>query len=212
MKKTATFIQQDSKWQALEDYILRINRFEDSNPSLVIENCKSLVESILKTIIVEVEKKPADSLKYDNISALDKQVKTILQLESKEYAKIISSFCEAISHFRNRLGEISHGKDIYTLEENRNALFEDEISFLLATTDDVAFFLLSYYKNLFPALAQKKKNLEYEDNIEFNDWFDKIEPAIIIRDVELPPSRVLFENDEEVYKAYLLEYRENDLI
>ncbi|HAW58015.1 MAG TPA: hypothetical protein DCX03_03195 [Bacteroidales bacterium] len=210
MKKTSVFIQQDSKWQALEAYILRIESYSDTSPGLVIENCKSLIESIFKTIIVEVERKTADDLKDDDIGNLNKQVRKILQLEERGYAQIIGSFSSAIAQFRNSLGETSHGKDIYTLEDNRSALFEDEINFLLATTDNIAFFLLSYYKNLYPAFAEKLKKLVYEDNAEFNDWFDENEPAVSVRDVELSPSRVLFDNDEEAYKAYLLDYQEKD--
>ncbi len=210
MKKTSAFIQQDSKWQALEAYILRIESYTDTSPGLVIENCKSLIESIFKTIIVEVENKSAEELKDDDIGKLNKDVRVILHLEERGYSQIIGSFSSAIAQFRNSLGETSHGKDIYTLEENRTALFEDEINFLLATTDNIAFFLLSYYKNLYPSFAEKKKELEYEDNPEFNEWFDENEPAVNVRDVELSPSRVLFDNDEEAYKSYLLEYGERD--
>jgi len=210
MKKTSAFIQQDSKWQALEAYILRIESYSDTNPGLVIENCKSLIESIFKTIIVEVERKTADDLKDNNIGNLNKQVRKILQLEERGYAQIISSFSSAIAQFRNSLGETSHGKDIYTLEDNRSALFEDEINFLLATTDNIAFFLLSYYKNLYPSFAEKRKKLTYEDNTEFNNWFDENESVVRVGGVELPPSKVLFDNDEEAYKSYLLDYQEKD--
>ncbi len=210
MKKTSAFIQQDSKWQALEAYILRIESYSDTSPGLVIENCKSLIESIFKTIIVEVENKSAEELKDDDIGKLNRDVRVILHLEERGYSQIIGSFSSAIAQFRNSLGETSHGKDIYTLEENRTALFEDEINFLLATTDNIAFFLLSYYKNLYPSFAEKRKKLTYEDNPEFNEWFDDNEPAVNVRDVELSPSRVLFDNDEEAYKSYLLEYGERD--
>ncbi len=210
MKKTSAFIQQDPKWQALEAYILRIESYSDTSPGLVIENCKSLIESIFKTIIVEVENKSAEELKDDDIGKLNKDVRVILHLEERGYSQIIGSFSSAIAQFRNSLGETSHGKDIYTLEENRTALFEDEINFLLATTDNIAFFLLSYYKNLYPSFAGKRKKLTYEDNPEFNEWFDENEPAVNVRDVELSPSKVLFDNDEEAYKSYLLEYGERD--
>jgi hypothetical protein len=210
MKKTSAFIQSDAKWQALEAYILRIESYSETSPGLVIENCKSLIESIYKTIIVEVGNKTAEELKNDDIGKLNKQVRVILHLEERGYSQIIGSFSNAIAQFRNSLGETSHGKDIYTLEENRTALFEDEIAFLLATTDNIAFFLLSYYKNLYPGFAEKRRKLTYEDHSEFNDWFDENEPSVNVRDVDLSPSEVLFNNDEEAYKTYLLEYQEKD--
>ncbi len=136
-----------------------------------------------------------------------------MSFEEKGYCNIIGSFASAISEFRNKLGETSHGKDIYTLESNRDALFDDEILFLLSTTDNIAYFLLCYYKNLYPAYAEKKKELVYEDKQEFNDWFDETEEPVSVGGVFLSPSRVLFDGDTEAYKTSLSEYLEkNNLI
>jgi hypothetical protein len=213
MRKTQSFIDANIKWQALSDYVLRIETYRASSPGLVIENCKSLVESIFKTILVEADLKTEDDLKLCDIGSLYKQVKKLLFFEEKGYCHIIGSFSNAISEFRNKLGETSHGKDIYTLEKNRTALFDDEIAFLLSTTDNIAYFLLSYYKNLYPAYANKKKELAYEDNNEFNEWFDEIENAVSVGGVSLSPSRVLFDGDVEAYKASLNGYiNKNDLI
>jgi hypothetical protein len=213
MKKTQSFIDANVKWQALGDYVLRIETYRASSPGLVIENCKSLVESIFKTILVEADSKTEDDLKNCDIGNLYKQVKKVLFFEEKGYLNIIGSFSSAISEFRNKLGETSHGKDIYTLENNRSALFDDEILFLLSTTDNISYFLLSYYKNLYPAYAEKRKELEYEDSQEFNEWFDDTEEAVSLRGVSLSPSRVLFDGDTEAYKTSLSEYLgKNELI
>ncbi|HNV97487.1 MAG TPA: hypothetical protein PKL13_04275 [bacterium] len=213
MRKTQSFIDANGKWQALGDYVLRIETYRASSPGLVIENCKSLVESIFKTILVEVDSKTEADLKDCDIGNLYKQVKKVLFFEEKGYLNIIGSFSSAISEFRNKLGETSHGKDIYTLENNRTALFDDEILFLLSTTDNISYFLLSYYKNLYPAYAEKRKELEYEDNQEFNEWFDETEDAVSLGGVSLSPSRVLFDGDIEAYKTSLSEYLgKNELI
>ncbi|HPW89779.1 MAG TPA: hypothetical protein PKZ31_11805 [Kaistella chaponensis] len=213
MRKTQSFIDANVKWQALGDYVLRIETYRASSPGLVIENCKSLVESIFKTILVETNSKTEADLKDCDIGNLYKQVKKVLFFEEKGYLNIIGSFSSAISKFRNKLGETSHGKDIYTLENNRTALFDDEILFLLSTTDNISYFLLSYYKNLYPAYAEKRKELEYEDNQEFNEWFDDTEETVSLGGVSLSPSRVLFDGDTEAYKTSLSEYLgKNELI
>lgn len=213
MRKTQSFIDANVKWQPLGDYVLRIETYRASSPGLVIENCKSLVESIFKTILVETDSKTEADLKDCDIGNLYKQVKKVLFFEEKGYLNIIGSFSSAISEFRNKLGETSHGKDIYTLENNRTALFDDEILFLLSTTDNISYFLLSYYKNLYPAYAEKRKELEYEDNQEFNEWFDETEEAVSLGGVSLSPSRVLFDGDTEAYKTILSEYLgKNELI
>jgi len=213
MKKTQSFIDENSKWQPLNDYVLRIESYRETSPGLVIENCKSLIESIFKTVLVEVNSKTEDELKNCDIGNLYRQVKDILFFEKRGYCNIIGSFSNAISEFRNKLGETSHGKDIYTLESNRNALFDDEIHFLLSTTDNIAFFLLSYYKNLYPVYAEKKKELVYDDCKEFNEWFDETQEPVMVGDVLLSPSRVLFDGDIEAYRDKLAEYLgKNDLI
>ncbi|MEN6510971.1 MAG: hypothetical protein ABFD00_03965 [Chloroherpetonaceae bacterium] len=213
MTKTQSFIDANRKWQVLNDYVLRIEKFRASSPGLVIENCKSLVESIFKTILVEVSSETEESLKNCSTSELYGKVKDILFFERQGYRNIIGSFSNAISEYRNKLGETSHGKDIYTLESNKNTLVNDEMLFLLFTTDNVSYFLLSYYKNLYPAFAEKKKVLVYEDNDEFNRWFDETEEAVSVGGVSLSPSRVLFDGDTEAYKTSLSEYlSKNELI
>jgi hypothetical protein len=213
MRKTQSFIDENVKWQSLGDYVLRIETYKASSPGLVIENCKSLVESIFKTILVEADSKTADDLKKCDIGNLYKQVKKVLFFEEKGYLNIIGSFSSAISEFRNKLGETAHGKDIYTLENNRSALFDDEVLFLLSTTDNISYFLLSYYKNLYPAYAEKRKEMAYDDNKEFNEWFDETEEVVNVGGVSLSPSRVLFDGDTEAYKTSLSEYLgKNDLI
>jgi len=213
MRKTQSFIDANIKWKALGDYVLRIETYRASSPGLVIENCKSLVESIFKTILVEVNSETEESLKECSTSNLYGKVKDILFFEKQGYRHIIGSFSSAISEFRNKLGETSHGKDIYTLENNRSALFDDEILFLLSTTDNISYFLLSYYKNLYPAFAEKRKEIAYDDNEEFNTWFDETEEAISVGGVSLSPSQVLFDGDKEAYKTSLGEYLgKNDLI
>jgi hypothetical protein len=213
MRKTQSFIDANEKWQALSDYVLRIESYWETSPGLVIENCKSLIESIFKTILVEVNSQTEDDLKNCDIGNLYRQVKAVLFFEERGYSNIIGSFSSAISVFRNKLGETSHGKDIYTLESNRSALFNDEIHFLLSTTDSIAFFLLSYYKNLYPAHAKKKKELVYEDNREFNNWFDETRDQVVVEGVSLLPSRVLFDGDPDAYNTSLVDYLgKNELI
>lgn len=206
MEKTRAFILQNGKWSALEDYILRIDAYLQSSPGLVIENCKSLVESIFKTILVEVDSKSEEDLKDEDTGGLYKQVKKALLFEEKGYVQIIGSFTSAISNFRNKFGETSHGKDIYTLEENRSALFEDELHFLLSTTDSISYFLLSYYKNLYPARAERKQALTFDQYPDFNAWLDETEEPISVRGVSLSPSRALFDGDVTAYKTGLSEY------
>ena len=206
MKKTSEFINENVKWKILNSYILRIENFFEIDPSLAIENCKSLIESIFKTILVEIEEKTHDELKNMDFIFLNNETCRILGLNNKGYIKFLKNFSQTMAELRNKIGETSHGKDIYTLQETKDLLVSNEISFLVNLTDDISFFLLKQYSSTFPHLVKKRKEISYEDNKLFNDWFDSNESLLVIRDVELLPSEVLYENDIEAYKAYLSDY------
>jgi len=210
MKKTQSFIIENSKWNILNDYIERIDVYRELNIGLVLDNCKALIESIYKTIVFEVKDKTPEKLAKDNMGTLKAQVVTILKLEKRKLDKILEESSKTITNFRNNYGESSHGKDIYTLENNRNLLCDDEINFLVSTTDNISSFLLSYYKNLYPSFAEREELLKYEDFGAFNDWFDEVNPMVVISEAEFSPSKVLFENDMEMYKAELLKFKESE--
>jgi len=208
MEKAKEFIVSNKKWKVLDSYIFHIENYIAINDGLVIENCKSFLESILKTIIVEVDKKTENELKKYNINQLNKEVLRILDI--KEYSAIIKSFCNDISMLRNKLGETSHGKDIHTMEERRGSLKEDEIKLLVTLTDNISFFLLKHYKDLYPNLVEKRRQISYEDNNKFNEWFDENHPPLKVAEIDLTPSQVLFDNDKEAYKSHLLAYSEEE--
>lgn len=213
MQKTQKFIAENIKWQSLGRYILRIQTFNDTSPGIVIENCKSLVESICKTILVEATSETEETLKECSASNLYGKVKTLFFTDDQVYKNIIGSYVNAISEYRNKLDETSHGKDIYTLEGNQDTLIDNEIQFLIGATDDVASFLMSYYTDQYPQYAAKKSILIYDDNSEFNEWFDETEDLILVGGVSLSPSHVLFDGDREAYKTSLSEYLgKNELI
>ena len=86
MRKTQSFIDANIKWKVLGDYVLRIETYRDSSPGLVIENCKSLVEAIFKTILVEVNSETEESLKECSTSNLYGKVKDILFLKNRAIA------------------------------------------------------------------------------------------------------------------------------
>jgi hypothetical protein len=54
--------------------------------------------------------------------------------------------------------------------------------------------------------AEKKHELAYADNKEFNEWFDENEEVVSLGGTSLLPSRVLFDGDTEAYKTSLSEY------
>lgn len=207
MQKTSLYIEQNPKWKILESYILRIKSYSNTDPGLVVENCKSLIESIFKTILVEIKHKTNSELKKFDFISLNDHTCKVLGLENKGYIDLLKSFSKTIAEFRNKLGETSHGKDIYTLQDNRDLLVDDETSFLIGLTDSISDFLLNYYSNLFSD-KRKVAKISYEENEKFNNWFDESEDLIIIKGLEFSASKILFDNDIEAYKMYLIDYNQ----
>ena len=91
----------------------------------------------------------------------------------------------------------------------------------MGITDSTTLFLLAHYENLYPNFAEEQKeshhkdNKEvkephYEDNKEFNEWFDENHSPTKVSGVGLISSRALFDNNEGVYKSYLLGYKCRD--
>lgn len=210
MDKTKLFIEQNSKWQILEACVSRIEAYKETSAGLAIENCKSIIDSILKTIIVDTGVMTAEDLKEVSTTLLYRKAREILFVDKEGYQNIIGSFAAAITEYRNKLGETSHGKDIYTLESNQGKMLNDELEFVISTTDNSAFFLLNYYTNLYPTKAVKKQVLNYVDNGEFNKWLDENEDPVMVAGMTLLPSKVLFDVDVEAYKSVLDEYKEKE--
>lgn len=206
MNKTKWFIEDNPKWFVLWTFVSRIESFWEVDPGLAIENCKSLVESIFKTIIVEVWWKIAEDIKDCDIWNLRKQTRDLLRLNGRWYEHMIWSFTNSVSEFRNKLWETSHWKDIYTLREMKDVLLENEVKFIIAATDNIGYFLLNHYTNHYISLIKDDQELRYEDNEEFNEFLDSQSGELVIWGVILLPSKVLFDQDIEAYKLQLQEY------
>ena len=209
MDQTQSFIEEHPEWDALNNYIDSINN-PKSPASFVIENCKSLVESILKTILVKLGKETPETLKNLSIAELNKKVKDVLSIETSNSQQIIGKFLDKLNKLRNNVGEVSHGKDIHTLEANRGSISDDDISFLTSTTDSFSSFLLNRYARASSAPSKNRKATLYNDNKEFNEWIDDTREDISILGTTLSPSRVLFDSDPVAYKQSLGEYVDRD--
>lgn len=212
MENLKEFISNNSKWKLLlEVYIRRIETFKKSSFGQVVDGCKCLIESILKTIIVEVQCKTEEELKKKEANELLNEVVLLLRINTKKYEKIIggcNSIIKGIAELRNTHGETSHGKDIYTLEERMNSFQNIEIDLIINSITNLACFILKYYEEVYPNNKTKQKNIFYSDNDNFNGWLDeKYDIVTVGTAYEYSPSEVLFNLDSEAYKQEMLEYQ-----
>ena len=183
-----------------------------SNPNNVFDCSKSIIETICKTILNDkglafdsTESLPGLSKKA--ISSLvtivpgDNEQEEELRGLGRIQGGLISSV-SGICELRNRLGYLSHGRDILTA-----ATSPIYAQYVLNVTDAVGGFLLQLHSES-SSITTRSRHY-YADYQEFNEWYDEMNGNISIGGYEYDASECLFKTDPEAYKEALLEYDES---
>lgn len=187
----------------LNNHISTIEDTVETNPDLCIEVCKSLIESICKTILTN------QSVVYNTSGKFQILVKqTIEHLlidenyeeEVSELVRRIASVSQQLCEMRNLSGFASHGKDIEHIPLNMTLA-------LLAykTTDIVGGFILRSY---ICHTTRTDSRIRYEDCMRFNELFDEDNP-LELGGVILSASEALYKQDYEAYKEAYNSYLDN---
>lgn len=192
--------------EAIEQQIHAIESALESVPDFAFDLSKTLVESVCKTVLADIGQ-PADpnwdALKLlkettnrlallprnhpDPAKARDSVEKTIRGL-----LQTIHGLCE----LRNGYGMASHGRDSFSARLDLR-----QATLAAQAADTIASFLYRIHRD---ALTQTPgARVYYEDHADFNEAFDRDNETIRLGDLELLPSRVLFNADREAYKAAL---------
>lgn len=195
--------------EAIEQQLHAIENALESVPDFAFDLSKTLVESVCKTVLVDIGQ-PADPnwdapklLKEttnrlallprnhpDPAKARDSVEKTIRGL-----LQTIQGLCE----LRNGYGMASHGRDSFSARLDLR-----QATLAAQAADTIVSFL---YRIHHDALMQTPgARVYYEDHADFNEAFDRDNETIRLGDLELLPSRVLFDADREAYKTALNEH------
>lgn len=110
------FINQTPSFNNFETHISTIEKTVETNPALCIETCKSLVESICKTILTN------QNIEHDNYGQFQALVKQTINClidtnecykdDLCELVRRIASVSQKLAEIRNISGFASHGQDI----------------------------------------------------------------------------------------------------
>lgn len=201
----------------IEEQVKALELAVVQNTGLAFDLAKTLIESACKTIITE---RGGTYDTDDELPRLFKQAtqtvpflppsmstdaaarKSLLQTLNG-----LSTAVQGVCELRNAFGFASHGADA-----PRPAM-EGVQAFLAAqAADAIVGFLHRVHRQ--DLSRPRSVPLEYEDNLELNEWIDQQNPAIQI--LALPPykpSEVLFFVDQEAYRDLLASYKseaEND--
>ena len=192
----------DQQIRAIEDAIDRV-------PDFAFDLSKTLVESVCKTILEDIGH-PADP-NWDAPKIMKETTKYLSMLPPghPNAAKARESITKTINglhttvqglcELRNDYGLASHGRDGFSARLDLR-----QATLAAQAADTIVSFLYRIHRD---ALTQTPgARVYYEDHTNFNDAFDRDNEAILLGELELLPSRVLFLADREAYKAALNDY------
>lgn len=198
------YINQTPSFNYFETHISTIEKTVETNPALCIETCKSLVESICKTILTN------QNIEHDNYGQFQALVKQTINYlidanecykdDLCELVRRIASVSQKLAEIRNISGFASHGQDI-------NHVSMSTTMSLLAykITDVLGGFIIHYYIN---HASKRDSRIHYEDCQEFNELFDEENP-LELGGVIISASEALYKQDYQAYKEIYFSYLDN---
>ena len=178
---------------------------------LTLDTSKALLESVLKTILVD---RQADPDLGQDMNPLFRSVKDSLVLNRNAdaddiFKRIGSNLVHQVSELRNRFGAASHGDDAFY----ENPIEMPEVEMVAKMVDALSGLLIFKHKaNNDPNLAAR---IFYNDYPEFNDFvdgqwdgqWDGYElPLGVKQTISMSASKILFSTDEQAYREMLLQY------
>ncbi|BBE20666.1 hypothetical protein AQPE_4860 [Aquipluma nitroreducens] len=201
MRQTKEILTQlENRYINIDYYYTIIEKIEENvnlNPDIAIESCKALLEGLSKFIWKQIDNS-YDSVVADKMDfhPLVRQAVTKLGDFNEDievdFVNKVNKLIVSIGEVRNKRGDISHGK-LSPKEYMSDAQFSNLI---VNITDNMLYYILHCFSKVVLA-----KELEYEDNPDFNEKLDN-ENAFGY----LSYSKALFVQDIEAYKQELLNH------
>jgi len=172
---------------ALAEFISAIESYhQDLHTGVSLDCCNSLLQSICKTIITQIdlslESGTLDKGSSSTTNSLISQAAKLLQKNDDVYEKgfisEITKLGRCIADLRNARGDVSHGRRI-----PKELVNDQDLSRLIREiTESLSRYLVSSFFSF--ALEKKSKEdfeieedlIRYENNLEFNEFLDEEYP------------------------------------
>lgn len=197
----------------IEEQVKAIELAVVENPGLTFDLAKAIVESTCKTILYE--RKIAFGANDDLprlFKTLTKALPLLPNAASNEVEahnslnRILNGLhtaLQGVCELRNACGFASHGSD------GPRPPMESVQALLVAQSADaiVGFLHRVHYQD---SMVDKGRKLEYEGNVDFNDFVDDANEMVRIFELEYRPSEVLFKVDLEAYRDRLSDYKPHE--
>ena len=184
----------------------------NENYSETIDYSKSLLESLFKTIICDIDGTVDDALEFPR---LFRELRSKLRLSTDNQAhewlgQICSTAVAKIGELRNTFGVIGHGAEGYMARP----LGKLEAEFVAGITDAIVCYLFQLHKTNPGRFLHHR--IHYPDNPDFNDWLNGQYPEFKMKlgsedeesEIVYLASEILFNNDLVTYKELLVQFRQ----
>lgn len=194
---------------AFAEFISAIENYhQDLHTGVSLDCCNSLLQSICKTIITQIDptiegkslNKGAKSETNNLISEAAKLLQKNDDIYERDFISKLSQIGKHINELRNARGDLSHGKHI-----PKELLNDQDLSRLLREiTESLSRYLISSFFSFKLEQFKKESEIEkdfirYDDNPEFNELLDEDYPY----DGKLLYSQALYELYYEDYAIRL---------
>lgn len=201
MKQTKDILKAlESQYTNIDYYQTIVQKIEEnveSHPDISIESCKALLEGLSKFIWKQIDQTydalVADKMDFHPVvrQAMTKLADLNEDIEL-DFVNKVNKLIVTIGEVRNKRGDISHGK-LSPKEYFSDSQFAQLV---MNITDNMLYYVLHSFSKVSPI-----KELEYEDNPEFNEWLDNENPI-----ANLSYSKALFDQDPVAYEQELENY------
>lgn len=209
------YIDNSTDRYKLKRTVLAINSaYADGESGLIVGQCKSLIESLCKSILEENGIEVEANIKINKLAkqAVQNLANTYPEWQAQEtkesFIKLINSFSQtldnamsAIGTLRNEYCPLAHGRS-----SNHTPLHLIYAEFVAQQTDAILLFFLKLieHKNLL-----MPPTISYNENFEFNDYVNDQHGSLNIFEDMYLASDILFQMNKSKYQVALAEYKES---
>ena len=209
MKQLEEFFDAHSQWRPLKLYIERIKAFPDDG-GIIVGNCKDLIESICKTILVDHFNET-----LTNNESFQKLVKKACDKMGTldKVANLTSAFsnlAKELGTLRNHHTDAGHGITVARIENIPNEITEATSQCIVTITEQIALFLLRVFEHENPP-KESSTPLLLNHHLEFNEALDEEHDSVEVAGYgPYSASEILYSVDLDAYRAELETYNSEE--
>ena len=183
-----------------------------NRPGVVVSFCRTIIETTCKTILTdrgaavdagwEAPKLVSETLRYINVGPRDDGgVDASLRSGAESLVRGLNQIINGVMEIRNAHGSAAHGADAYS------PLLDERYAEILARATDAVVGLL-FKIHLRSARRDPLERFRYGDHPDFDEMIDNDFGPFEVLSVQLVASEALFRTDFQVYRAALVQFRQ----